>query len=135
MKTGAEENIELRNKMAKNLFGGTDEKLYLKARLFNQKDKLLGIQNNLYADIELNATAEKLSAKTRKSCKEFAVVAFWDLQKDTDVFKCSRFFIIPDPVKRIIRELNETVVYQILFVSDKTDDVFFFWKESEETLD
>ena len=47
------------------------------------------------------------------------------------MFKCSRFFIIPDPVKRIIRDVGGTVVYQVLFVSEKTDDVFFFYDDQD----
>ena len=62
-------------------------------------------------------------------CKEFAVVAFWDLGKHGDeVLYCSHFFIVPSPRKRIIKEVMETKLEQVLFVSESTKEVFFFWE-------
>ena len=43
-------------------------------------------------------------------------MAFWDLD-ETNVFVCSRFFIIPNPIKRIIRDVEGTVLHQVLFYS------------------
>ena len=108
------------------LFEKDDKTLYLPVNLFNEKDHLLGIKNKHYADL-VKSGNDAVSAQARQNCKEFAVVAFWDLDPQTDVFKCTRFFIIPDPVKRIIRDVCGTVVYQVLFVSNKTDDVYFFF--------
>lgn len=45
-----------------------------------------------------------MSVEARMKCKEFAVVAFWDLDEG-EVLQCSHFFIIPNPTKRIIREV------------------------------
>ena len=68
-----------------------------------------------------------LGVETRGDCKEFAVIAFWDHHK-TDVFECKRFFIVPSPVKRIIKDSNGTLVYEVLFTSPHTNDVFFFFR-------
>ena len=68
----------LREKLQRAVFGGTDTKLYTPAHLFNVKDKLLGIQNQHYADVKLSKSSE-LASEARKDCTEFAVVAFWDL--------------------------------------------------------
>lgn len=55
------------------------------------------------------------------------MVAFWDLHP-TDVFVCNRFFIIPSPVKRVVKDAKGTQVHEVLFTSPHTNDVFFFWK-------
>ena len=57
-------------------------------------------------------------------------MAFWDLH-ETDVFNCTHFFKIPNPRKRIVRDVDDTKLYQVLFTSQHTDDVFFFWKGRE----
>ena len=38
------------------------------------------------------------------TCSQYAVVAFWDLSEWSDIFKCYRFFFVPNPFKRIIKE-------------------------------
>ena len=62
------------------------------------------------------------------------MVAFWDLH-ETDVFNCTHFFKIPNPRKRIVRDVDGTILYQVLFTSQHTNDVFFFWKGNEIHLD
>ena len=74
-----------------------------------------------------------LGSETRQDCNEFAVVAFWDLDK-TDVFVCNRFFIIPSPFKRSVMDAKGTSVHQVLFTSEHTKDVFFFWRGVEMSL-
>ena len=64
-------------------------------------------------------------------CKEFAVVAFWDLDKDTDLFICKRFFIAPSPMSRTVKDCDGTKIEQVLFTSHHTKDVFFFYKGRE----
>ena len=107
-------------------YGGAEVKLYTDKSLFQEVDKLLGIQNQRYADLAVSRATD-LSLEARQDCEEFAVVAFWDLLP-TDVFQCSRFFIIPNPKVRIIRDVRGTLVYQVLYVSPHTKDIFFFWK-------
>ena len=65
-----------------------------------------------------------------QGCKEFAVVAFWDLDA-SDRFACSRFFVIPNPMKRTIRDCEGTELQQVLYTSSHTNDVFFFFKGFE----
>ena len=72
-------------------------------------DKLLGVQNQHYADIQ-KSKSNVLGSETRQECNEFAVVAFWDLDK-TDVFVCNRFFIIPSPFKRSVMDAKGTTVH------------------------
>ena len=59
---------------------------------------------------------------------EFAQVAFWDLDKENNQMVCKRFFIIPNPMKRMIVDKQKTRLYHILYVSEHTKDVFFFFK-------
>ncbi len=62
------------------------------------------------------------------NCADYAIIGFWDLDKPNDTFKCSRFFIVPSPMKRTIQDSEETELDQILYTSDVTGDVFFFFK-------
>ena len=36
------------------------------------------------------------------NCREYANVAFWDLDDVTKKFNCTRFFSIPSPMKRMV---------------------------------
>lgn len=65
-------------------------------------------------------------------CQEFATVAFWDLDALTDQFNCTRFFIMPNPMKRTIQDVEDTQLDQVLFSSPHTKDVFFFFKGFEQ---
>ena len=62
--------------------------------------------------------------------KEFAVVAFWDLDPEDDQFKCARFFIVPHPMKRTIENCEGTKLEQVLYFSPNSNekDVFLFFK-------
>ena len=59
-------------------YGGKEARLYTDKSLFRDVDKLLGIQNQHYAEIE-KSIANEMSVEARMKCKEFAVIAFWDL--------------------------------------------------------
>ena len=61
----------------------------------------------------------------------FAQVAFWDLDEEKNQMVCSRFFIVPNPMKRMIVGKHKTSLYEILYVSEHTKDVFFFFKGYE----
>ena len=61
-------------------------------------------------------------------CSEFAVIAFWDLEPETDNYYCSRYFIAPNPKSRIVAETAGTIVKEVLYVSHHTRDVFFFFE-------
>ena len=60
--------------------------------------------------------------------KDLAVIAFWDLDPEEDKFKCSRFFIVPSPMKRTIKEVGDgSTLSQILYSSQHNKEVFFFF--------
>ena len=59
--------------------------------------------------------------------KELAVIAFWDLDPEEDKFKCTRFCIVPSPMKRTIKEVGTTTLSQILYPSQHNKEVFFFF--------
>jgi len=61
-------------------------------------------------------------------CKEFAVIAYWDLDLETELFECSRFFVAPSPMKRIVADSDGTKLSQVLYTSTHNKDVFFFFK-------
>lgn len=60
-------------------------------------------------------------------CTHFAVVGFWDFNSSEDKYECARFFIIPNPMCRNVQNKDITL-QQILYTSEHTDDVFFFFK-------
>ena len=62
------------------------------------------------------------------TCEQYAVVAFWGLQAHTDCFKCDRFFKVPNPYKRMIRNSEKAELSQVLYSSPHTNDVFLFYK-------
>ena len=95
-------------------FGNGDTKLYTEKNLFKAVDKLLGIQNHHYATIEAQKDQFDFDAEQEEDYSEFAVVAFWDLH-ETDVFQCTRFFLIMNPQKRIIQDIKGTKIAQVLF--------------------
>ena len=65
--------------------------------------------------------------EARQDSEEFAVVAFWDLD-ETDVFECTRFFIVPYPQLREIKRVQGSILFEFLQVSEHTKEVFFFFK-------
>lgn len=64
-------------------------------------------------------------------CKEFAVIAYWDFKAELNQFKCSRFFIVPDPKKRTIREIDGTTQDQVLYSSTHNNEIFLFYEGYE----
>ena len=62
------------------------------------------------------------------NCEEYAIMATWELEKQTNRFVCKRFFLIPNPMKRLVINASGTELYQILYSSPHTKDVFFFFK-------
>ena len=62
------------------------------------------------------------------NCEEYAIVSFWDLEEQSDKFVCVRFFLIPNPMKRMVMDSDGTQLYQVLYSSPHTNDVFFFFK-------
>lgn len=61
-------------------------------------------------------------------CSEFAVIAFWDMEPETERYICTRYFIAPNPQSRTVTEADGTILKQVLYTSHHTRDVFFFFK-------
>ena len=59
------------------------------------------------------------------------MIAFWDVDPVDDAFKCTRFFILPNPMKRNIIDTEGTQLDQVLYESTHTKEVFFFFKAYE----
>ena len=91
-----------------------------------------GVTPKLYADI---AKDDKEQKKISTDCEDFAVIAFWDLNSEDNLFKCSRHFYVPCPKKRTVHELCGTEIHEFLFVSQHTrnanKDVFFYFEGAE----
>ena len=61
--------------------------------------------------------------------EEIAVIAFWELSDNgLDKFECSRHFYVPNPKKRMTRDIKGTELYNVLYVSPHNKDVFFFFE-------
>ena len=73
----------------------------------------------LYADIVPEDTKLPDSKRDEKpnfhGVHEFAVIAFWDLVDRDEKFQCSRFFIVPIPLKRTIQDSKGTTLAQVLY--------------------
>lgn len=93
-------------------------------------DQLAGVAPEHYANIGMSKS-QFLIERALMNCKEFGVVAFWDLSSEDDQFKCSRFFIAPNPMKRTIKDSQGTKLDQILYASPHNKEVFFFFKGYE----
>ena len=77
-------------------------KLYLDNNLNETINKVSGVSAEHYANVveDLNY---KDGSNAMTECENYAVIGFWDLQEDDDTFKCVRFFVVPDPYKRMIK--------------------------------
>ena len=82
-------------------YGQVDDELYKKDNLNLNVDPISGVAPLPYAKIQ-KSTSQRLAIRSYMNCTEFAVIAFWELQKDDDTFKCIHFFIVPNPQKRMV---------------------------------
>ena len=106
------------------------EDLYKPNALNEEVDQLAGISAEHYANIS-KSQSQKLAIRAYMNAKDFAVVAFWDLKEVDDTFKCTRFFIVPNPMKRTINESEGTKLEQVLYSSPHNKEVFLFFKGYE----
>ena len=106
------------------IYAGSNPELYAAANLHETVDLVTGVGAQEYARIKEIVTF----GTAFMNCADYAIIGFWDLDKPNDTFKCSRFFIAPSPMKRTIQDSDETELDQILYTSDVTNDVFFFFK-------
>ena len=67
-----------------------------------------------------------------KGCEEFAVIGFWDFRHEYNRHKCERFFYVPYPMTRTVKDSDMNKVKQLLYVG-KNDEVFFFFEDNYET--
>ena len=88
---------------------------------------IAGVEPLHYADIK-QSPSQRQMVRVQMNCQEYAIVATWDLDPDTDKFICSRFFLIPNPMKRMVKKASGTELFQVLYSSPHSKDVFFFFK-------
>ena len=70
---------------------------------------MIGIAPSHYAKIEKDVSRDNSLEKRMRAymdCKEFAVLAFWNLNEELNLFECIRYFIVPNPMKRTIKDVN-----------------------------
>ena len=95
-------------------------------------DELAGITPKLFADIAPDHEEQQKMVQKFMDCEEFAVIAFWDLDPEQDVFSCTRHFYVPNPKKRMTRDVNGTQLYEILYLSkhgrNRDKEIFFFFE-------
>ena len=114
------------------LYSEIDPELYKESKLAEEEvvDPISGVSATHYANIN-KSKSQQLAIKACMDGKELAVIAFWDLDPDDDSFKCKRFFILPNPMKRNIIDTEGTQLDQVLYESTHTKEVFFFFKGYE----
>ena len=61
---------------------------------------------------------------------EYAIIGFWRKDKNQR-FQCYHFFRIPNPFKRLIREQNGKVMYEVLFPG-LNKEIFCFMNIKED---
>ena len=64
------------------------EELYSELEKTEQVDVIAGVEPNLYADIRQSTHAQRLLVRAQMNCSEYAIVATWDLESETDKFVC-----------------------------------------------
>jgi len=102
--------------------------------LMEEVDVLSGVTPLHYCNIGKSAS-QSLYSLALQNCKSFAVVGFWNLNSESDdTFTCNRFFIIPNPMSREVKSVSGTHLWQVLYSSPHTKDVFFFFKGHKRSL-
>ena len=91
-------------------------------------DPIDGITNREFARLRPFENPEAVDEN------EIAVIGFWRLNKN-QVFRCYRFFLVPKPMKREIKETAETYLQQVLYTGnrpspDRPGEIFFFYERS-----
>ena len=76
-------------------------------------DALAGIKVDEYAVFEEN------NEKEDNMDVEIAIIGFWNLKEEENVFRCAHSFFVPNPVKRQVTDIDGTVLYQVLFGGTK----------------
>ena len=95
--------------------------MYSSNRLMEEVDENLGIQS-----IEFARIGQTMS---REVCpeKEVAIIAYWK-QTPSHVFKCYHYFYVPNPMKRVIKDVADATLHQMLYTGQK-GEIFFFYKQ------
>ena len=111
-------------------YGGNFDDLYKQVYLNETVDPVAGVFAKEYAKV-FKSESQDVAVSGFMNCTDYAVIGFWDLQ-ESDRFECTRFFIVPNPMVRNIRDCDGTKLDQILYHSIHTDDIFFFFRGYEE---
>ena len=97
------------------------DKMYTATALVEEVDAIVGIKPVEYAKCELITDQQAMEEM------EIAIIGFWTL-KDTGVFRCIHSFVISNPMKREVDDVQGTNLYQVLYPG-KNGEVFFFYDE------
>ena len=91
------------------LYGEINSELYKPNKLAEEEiiDPISGVVPSHYANIN-KSKSQQLAINSCMDAKQLAVIAFWDLDPIDDSFKCTRFFILPNPMKRNIIDTEGT---------------------------
>ena len=89
-----------------------------------QVNQVSGIQFTEFAKLS------KQRDCTRNKFTRIAVIAYWSMNADK-VFECKHYFIVPNPMRRQVKEVNGTALYQVLY-KGQDDKWFFFYQEPSE---
>ena len=84
--------------------------------MVEEPDRVMGVVSKHYANIAKDQSLHFTDSVLANS-REFAVIAFWDLDSTDECFKCSRFFIVPNPMKRTVKNCLGTKLEQVLYSS------------------
>lgn len=96
---------------------------------------MTGVSPVRWADIRPSFNQQQMQIDAKQNCQEYAIIGFWKLDPKKDTMVCKRFFIVPNPMKRMIKNTEGTFLYQVLYFSEHTEEVFFFYKGYQAAKD
>ena len=100
--------------------------LYKYENLHEKINAVTGVSAKHYANV-VEDMYYKTGTTAMTECENYAVIGFWNLEED-DTFKCDRFFVLPNPYKRMIKHRQDTELYQVLYTSQHSGEVFLFFQ-------
>ena len=60
------------------------------------------------------------------------MVAFWEPDPQEHILKCKRYFYVPYPMKRLIKQSQNSKIFQILYTGDDNQVFLFFDNDYNE---
>jgi len=108
---------------------GTDARLNDAEVINEEVDPVAGIQYREFAEL-VEEPAHKWS---NFEGEYYAVIGFWSLCERSKIYKCRRYFYVPNPLRRRYHNKEgQPNVSQVLYQGKNKKEVFFFYQTRAE---